>query len=136
MSSLSASDVLVCEKISKVLTILSENGSDLHDDTYLEKMISGFGKKMFELSRRPEPEMCQLFWSTSDVGSFIDANLSTGNENFCLKLLAECVQADSKVAEKGCQIVQLYSRFVIYYFLLLLITACKRIIVMSELKIK
>ena len=118
MSALSVSDVKVCEKISQVLRILSENGSDLHDDTYLEKMISGFGKKMFELNQS-EPEMCHLFWSKSDVGSFIDANLSNGNENFCLKLLAECVQADSKVAEKGCQIVQLYSGFVIYYFPLL-----------------
>ena len=79
MSALSETDVRVCDKISKVLKILSENGLDLHDDTYLEKMISAFGKKMFELSTWSDPQLSYLFWSMSGVGAFIDANFDKEN---------------------------------------------------------
>jgi hypothetical protein len=113
MSVLNSDDVQVCEKISKVLPFLFENHGVLSDDTYTEKMISGFGQKLLEL-RDSDPEKCFLFWTASGAQSFIrtvfEHNLNQELQNFGLKFLSECVKSDVRIAEMACEVIEQLSR--------------------------
>ena len=112
---LDKNDLELCKKISNVLSILMENGGDLHDDTYTEKMISGFGQKLIRLN---SSDKAYLFWTTSGAQAFVAklfSDQSSGKEieNFGLKFLSECVGADGRIAEQACSIVEHFARFVI-----------------------
>jgi hypothetical protein len=111
---LDKNELELCGKISQVLSILMENSGDLHDDTYTEKMISGFGQKLIRLNTSGK---AYLFWISSGAQGFIEnlfSDQSSGKEieNFGLKLLSECVLADSRIAAQACSIVEQFSRFV------------------------
>ena len=115
MTELNADDVRMCEKVSKVLPFLFENHGILSDDTYTEKMISGFGQKLFEL-RQSNPEYCFQFWIASGAQSFVRAVFDQKSdqevENFGLKFLSECVKSDVRIAEVACKVVDYLSRLI------------------------
>ena len=96
----------------------------MHDDTYTEKLISGFGQKM---SNFQNPESRFLFWTKSGAQNFIEKlffetnsgeNLSEEQkqdmENFGLKFLSECVRSDVRIAEEASLVVEAFSRFTLF----------------------
>jgi len=115
MVELSTNDVLLSKKVSTVLTLMSENLGNLSDDTYTEKLVTEFGRKLADL-RKIEPELCFQFWISSGSKYFVrnlfsDENSEREIENFGLKLLSECVQSDNRISEEAVDVLQRFVRF-------------------------
>lgn len=105
-----------CQKISTVLTILSENFEDVSDDTYNENLITEFSKKLSEI-QDDDPEKCFRFWVDSGAQKFIQNlfNCDDAVKNFGLKFLSESIKADFRIAEEALNCLELFSRFAFFW---------------------
>ena len=111
MSELSSNDAQLCKKVSSVLTILSERTGSLSDDTYTEKLVSEFGRKLGQLRQ----DLRFLFWVESGAQNFL-RNLASSEssnfeiENFGLKFLSRCVEADARICDEAAELLSAFVR--------------------------
>ena len=111
MSELSSNDAQLCKKVSSVLTILSERTGSLSDDTYTEKLVSEFGRKLGQLRQ----DLRFLFWVESGALNFL-RNLALSEssnfeiENFGLKFLSRCVEADARICDEAAELLSAFVR--------------------------
>jgi hypothetical protein len=96
------------------LAFLSEEGGTLSDDTYTEKLITEFAKKLVQLSHI-DKERCFQFWVSSGAQGFVQNVFSSSRcsedlENFGLRLIAECVCADGRICDEASGLALQYTR--------------------------